>query len=270
MSLQFTPEGHLVIEEAGRTALDTSAPMLNLAAPAKIELTDFAIEFPSFWFGVEYLQYRDTGGIGETTGCATFSALVEQEWGPDEAAPHFLEDQVVGTVPEGTDYLEVWINISRTTSADNILGLDFVPLIPENQWVKLEGGSCMPEKQSGISRLFEFVLVGTDVVLRRYQSVRAGGGWTRVNGSASQGNKNFFFAGPNAPEHPSKTAILGTKIQNKSSYAFSVGTATTHRPSGKEAGSTDNVPCSTSRSGISYRSVWQGTIRITPGRIGAP
>lgn len=260
--MSFSVEGgHIVAVENGRVALTTEAPMLNLIPDAAIDLVNYEIEFPSFWFGLAYLQGADSGG-GGVEGCTTLSALVEQEWGPLAASPNTLTNAIIGTVPVGTDYLDVRINVNRTVNPSAILGLPFVPAIPPNTWIKLEGGSCVPEKQSGVARLFEIVLDGTNVVLKRYQSVRAGGGFTRENPGPSTGNRNFFYPSTNAPEdYSGKTAVVATLIDNK------VSATNTHRPPGKEGSSPSNIPCSMSLGGISYRSVFKGSIRIVPGRI---
>lgn len=258
----FIEDGNIIVQEAGRTALNTAAPMMNLIPSETITLNNYDIEFPNLWYGLGYIQARQTEIFGDVHSCSSFSALVEQEWGPSQSSPNNLPEIILGTVPVGTDYLDVRINLSRIVSPSNILNMPFYPAFTENSWVKLEGGSCIAEKQSGISRLFEIVLSGTNVILRRYQSVRAGGGFTRNNPSASSGNQSFFYSGTNAPNDASRTSIFGTFLDNKASL-----NAPTHRPSGKEAGSSNNSPCNMSTSSVNYRSVYRGTIVITPGRI---
>lgn len=258
----FIEDGNIIVEENGRVALNTAAPMTNLIPDAMIELNNYDIEFPNLWYGLGYIQTRDSGPITDRHSCSTFSALVEQEWGPTQPSPNNLPDAILGTVPTGTDYLDVRINMSRIVSPSGLLSLPFYPVFAENTWVKLEGGSLVPEKQSGVVRLFEIILSGTNVILRRYQSVRAGGGFTRNNPSASSGNQTFFYEGTNAPNDASRTSVIGTFLDNKTSNGIP-----THRPSGKEAGSSNNVPCLMSTSSVNYRSVYRGTIRIIPGRI---
>lgn len=259
--MSFSVEnGHIVAVENGRVALTTEAPMMNLIPDAAINLTDFEIEFPNFWFGVGYYQNTTTVGSQELEGCTTFTALVEQEWGP--GLEYDIPNIVLGTVPVGTDYLDVRINLERIVTPFPILNVSFVTAIPENVWVKLEGGSCIPEKQSGIARLFEIVLIGTDIVLRRYQSVQSGGSFTRLNpSSGGPGERSYFYAGTGAPNSGTLRSIFGTVIQNKSGYVQS------YRPPGKQSGLPNNNPCSLSSGSITYRSVFKGSIRIVPGRI---
>jgi hypothetical protein len=258
---------HMTAEEGGRKSLDTRAPMLNLVPSGAITLTGYSIAFPDFWKGTVYYQGRQTVTFPfsiEYHSCSSWIGLVGQEWGPAEASPNTLADIALGTVPAGTDYLEIWVNLTRTVSPANILDLALASLFPEGQWVKLDGYSCIIEEFGGVSRQFEFVLSGTTVYLRRYQSVNNDGinvspPVQRATGSASSGSKFFFFPGTNAATS-SDYALFGQKIDEKNST-----NSPTHRPSGYEAGSSSNVPCDISHAGISYASTWTGDIIITPG-----
>ncbi|KRA42086.1 hypothetical protein [Devosia sp. Root635] len=266
--------GHIIAEMGGRKALDTSVPMLNLVPSAAITLTDYAISWPDLFSGTIFEQVRQTiesppSVFNDYFGCSTWIGLVEQEWGPSEPSPRTLADISLGTVPAGTDYLEIWVNLSRTVNPAKILDLALASNFPEGEWVKLDGYSCVVEEFGGVARQFEFVLDGTSVKLRRYQSVNKDGGLlpgtTRVNPSEDIGNATFFYAGTNAPEDGSKYAIYGQMIQQLGPDR----NIPTHRPSGKEAGSASNVPCSMSHAGISYASTWTGDIIIKPGFIDA-
>ena len=257
----------MTADEGGRKALDTRAPMLNLVPSAVIELSGYSISWPDLWSGTIYYQGRQTVTFPFTQNfhsCSTWIGLVGQEWGPAASAPNNLPDILIGTVPAGTDYLEIWVNLTRTVNPANIVDLALASAFPEGQWVKLDGYSCIIEQFGGVARQFEFVLSGTNVYLRRYQSVNNDGmnaspPVPRATGGASSGSKYFFFAGTNAPES-SANVLFGQKIDEKNSVDIP-----THRPSGYEGGSASNDPCSMSHSGISYASTWTGSIKIKPG-----
>lgn len=272
MSLEFDPiTGRLWVEEDGRTALDTSASMTNLIPSETITLTSYDITFPNLYYGTIFEQVRQGPDMfgSYTFGCSTWIGIVAQEWGPTAAGSYDynISDVVLTTVPTGTDYLDCWVNLTRTVNPGNIFDLQLSSNFPQGQWVKLEGGSCLIEEFGGVSRLFEIRLSGTNVILRRYQSAAEGGNSSipvlRSNPGATIGNETFFYPGTNAPVDGSKYALYGQKIQELGPDR----NGPTHRPSGKEAGSSNNVPCSMSTSGISYASTWTGSIKITPGRI---
>ncbi|HEV7344143.1 MAG TPA: hypothetical protein VGN60_00730 [Devosia sp.] len=273
---EYTEDGHVIAEHAGRRAIDTQVPMLNLVPGAAITLTGYSISWPDLWKGTLYYQTRQTvetvpGVFADYFGCSTWAGLVEQEWGPAEAAPNNLPDIAIGTVPAGTDYLEVWVTLTRTVNPANILDLALASNFPEGLPVKLDGHSCVVEEFGGVARQFEFVLSGTSVLLRRYQSVNALGGivqpgFLRNNPSGAAGNAEFFYPGTNAPVDGSKYATHGQRIQQLGPDKD----IPTHRPPGKEWGSSNNVPCSMDMTGISYASTWTGDIIIKPGFIDAP
>jgi hypothetical protein len=256
--------GTILIEKDGRVAFANSRPLMNLVPSAAITLNGYSISFPDLWKGTIYHQVRQPSIPSDQFGCSTWIGLVEQEWGPDQPAPNTLPDITLGTVPAGTDYLDVRINLTRTVVPANIFDLGIRSQIPEGHWVKLEGGSCMIEGWSALRRLFEIRLSGTSVILRRRQSVTSDGVYMRIPGGQSQGTKVFYFPGPNAPEDINKLASYGQIIQQ-----LGWDQNDTHRPAGYEAGSLVNTPCSMSHAGISYASTWTGSIHITPGRIGA-
>lgn len=256
---------NLVVKDGSRESFNTANPMMILNPNAAINLSSYSVVFPDFWKGVIYVQTRqsDPGPPFPTDdhGCWTMTSPIPQEWGPSEPAPNDLPPAVIGTVPSGTQYLEVWVNITRTVTPANWLDIPFSDSWPAGEWVKLEGGSCLVEQAPFCRRLFEVVLEGTNVVLKRYQSVQSGG-WSRSNPGASNGNETFFYPGTNAP---SVTGLIdanfGAIIDQKYS-AFQ-----THRPAGKEAGSSNNVPCSMDVTGKSFASTWTGSIRVIPGRM---
>lgn len=272
---EYTADGHVIADYNGRKALDTRAPMIALVPAGTLTLTGYSITFPDFWKGTIYMQTRQDviiGGVkvNEDHGCSTWVGLVEQEWGPAEPSPRTLPDITLGSVPAGTDYLEIWVNLTRTVTPAKLLDLTLASHFPEGEWVKLDGTSCVIEELMGVARQFEFVLDGTSVKLRRYQSVNKDGGTvspkvTRANGGAAAGNKDFFYAAPMLPRMAPNTPPMAKRSMRRDLAAAGPRIA----PQGKEAGSSENVACSMSHSGKSYASTWAGDIIIKPGLIGS-
>jgi hypothetical protein len=271
MSGSFTvQDGQMTITKDGRIVFDTSRPLMNLVPSAAIEVINIDIEWPNLWRGVIYHQIRETQ-TDDNSGpidfgdywfsCASFVGLVPQEWGPGRA--NNIDDIVLGTVPAGTDYLDVMVNLTNTVVPDGYFDLAMQSTFPPGEWVKLEGGSCGIETFPGFVRKFDIVLDGTDVVLKRYQSVGNATGAATVArnfNSAAEGNAVQWIAGTNAGTGGAN-AIYGGFLQSKGPTG-TVGNATTHRPPGVTG---SNDPCTTTPS--SYASTWSGDILITPGRI---
>lgn len=261
-SWDIDPSGNVVIEYDGITVLDTSLDLMNLIPDEAIVLTGQAISFPSLYHGTIYHQTRVTVGPSDLFGCAAFAGLVAQEWGPGRA--NSIADTVVGTVPPGVDYLDVFCKLAWTSVPPGWIDTAMRSNMPQNQWVKLEGGSCRVEHFPGMRRLFEFVLdpagspaATRNVLLRRYQSVTANG---QVGRSYSHGLGNVigFIAGSGAPTSGG-LASYGALLQTKGPSG-----GQNHRPPGAPI---SQDPCTTS--GTNYASTWTGDIIITPGRIGA-
>lgn len=260
-SFEFTPGGEVVIEKDGRVVLDTSLNLLNLIPDEAIVLAAYDIVFPDLWHGVIYHQTRVSSGPPlniDSYGCASFNGLVAQEWGPAEASPNTLADATLGTVPTGTDYLEVFVRLARTVTPPGWLDLGMRSDIPASEWVLLQGGSCLVEEIPGMRRLFEVLLDGTTVKLRRKQSVTVNGQVGRSYPFGT-GNAIGYFAGTNAPAGSVLLASYGSLLQIKGPSG-----ASNHRPPGSAI---SQDPCTTTPT--SYASTWTGDIVIKPGRIGA-
>ncbi len=250
--------GVMTITKDGRIVFDTGRPLMNLVPSAAISLTSQAISFPDLLKGTNYHKYRYTPIFGpDEFACASFVGLIEQEWGPLETGGFALADTTLGTVPAGTDYLDVMVNLTNTTVPAGWFDLAMRTNFPAGQWCKLEGGSCLIEGFPGLKRLFEIVLDGTTVKLRRYQSVTANGQVQRI-GSFGTGNVSGYVAGTSAPTASGKYAAYGALIQTRGPSAS--GADSSWNPGGGNG-------CSTS--GPSYASTWTGDIVITPGRISA-
>lgn len=250
-----------IYDNDGRVSLDTAKPIMNLLPSQIISHTAKNIDFPDFFKGVFYSQSRQTTGTGDFNSCFTFTSPIGQEWGPSEPTPRNLSSEILGTIPNGVTYLEVFVKLNRVLTPANWMNLPWPKNIKENEWIKLEGGSCIIENIGRMSRLFEIVISGNNVLLNRYQSANADGPFIRSNPGASSGNATFFYAGDNAPNSNTLRSIFGAIIDNKSSGGR------THRPPGKEAGSANNDPCSMDISGKSFESKWIADIIIIPGRL---
>lgn len=258
--------GVMTITKDGRTVFDTSRPLMNLVPSAAIELADYDIEFPDLHQGVIYHQHRETPILGtDNFGCMSFAGLIEQEWGPAESSPYTIADVVLGAVPDGTDYLDVRVNLTNTVVPAGWFDLTMRSNIPSGQWVKLEGGSCLIEGFPGLRRLFEIIIDDGNAVLRRYQSVTADGQANRstyVQSTANTTNPGpyvGFVPKTNAPVASGLKALYGAIIQGKG-LSNSPPSPSNWGPSGSNA-------CSTTSP--SYASTWSGDIIITPGRISA-
>ena len=255
--------GVMTITKDDRLVFSTDRPLLNLIPNSAIVLNDYDISFPAFWHGTVYHKLFDSSGpLNDLMGCASFTGFVEQEWGPGEASPNTLSDIIVGTVPDGTDYLDVMVNLTNTVVPAGWLDLTMKTNFPAGETVKLEGGSCLIEFFPGMRRLFEFVLDGTDVVLRRYQSITANGDVNRFyNNTSANMSPHYigFVDGTNAAQDGVKKAIRGAIIQLKGMSAYA-GNQNDYNPGGSQ-------DCS--QTSPSYASTWSGDIVITPGRIGA-
>lgn len=254
----------IVAEYDGITVLDTSLDLMSLIDDEDLVLTDQDISYPNLYHGTIYHQTRVTDTLSDLFGCAAFAGLVAQEWGPSDA--NVLTDTVLGTVPPGIDYLDVFVNLARTVTPPGWLDTPMRSAMPQGQWVKLEGGSCRIEHFPGMRRLFEVVLdpagspaATRNVLLRRYQSVTANGQVLRFY-SHGTGNVIGYIAGSNAPTAGGGAlASYGALLQIKGPDG-----SQNHRPPGA---SPSQDPCTTG--GTNYASTWSGDIIIKPGRIGA-
>ena len=150
-------------------------------------LNNFQIVFPSLIQSTAY--YFNANGAGR---CALWSTLIWQEWGPDEpnynelyypanpgnsprkdATRRTLPQELLGTVPAASNYLDIRVRLRRTKTPPNFLQqTPPIMFMPENQWINLPGGSCPTEYFAPMVRLFEIVRTGNNIHLRRFQSVR--------------------------------------------------------------------------------------------------
>jgi len=168
-----------------RVAFDTTAPNVTLLPPSSAIVQTRNITFPNLVQAPAYRQNAQTFGGFTTTHCESWNGLLPQEWGWSEpdVSPVYpstspiqrnLPQELIGTVPAGTNYIDVKIRLTRTVTPPTFLTIS-PPIMwaPSGQWIQLRGGSCPMEYFAPLVRLCEFVLDGTSIYLRRYQSVRA-------------------------------------------------------------------------------------------------
>lgn len=168
-------------------SFDSRRPSIQLLPDSEKLSISMNINFPNLLSSIAYLQRT----YGSTPYCESWATLLVQEWGPDEVnySPVFtdpnipievatrnLPETLLGTVPTGTDYIDVRARMTRTQSPPSFMQQGPPPVMfPEGEWIGLPGGSCPCEYFVPMARHFDIVLRGTALYLRRYQSVRNNG-----------------------------------------------------------------------------------------------
>lgn len=248
----------------GRVAFDTQTPAARLAPSKTLLLTNYEIEFPDLWKGIFYTTVFDRDGLGLASNSASsYIALVGQEWGPDEASPNTLADIVLGVAPAGANYLNIRVNLTNTVVPGKIAAdVAIMSSLPAGKWTRLAGTSCRLESHGPLRRTFDILLSGGNIVLRRRQSVIDTEGTIERKStslSTSLGPHYYYLPGTpgtNAGYSNGHYASVGQHLQNVGPRGND-----SVNPGGSNAASTDT-------STVSYRSVWAGSIAITPGRVG--
>jgi len=170
-----------VVVKGGVEKFSTLKKKFNRVPLAEIDLTAYAITFPNFLNLTYFYEYNtfNSGPPLNSTGeaCSSFGVIPAQEWGPSASpynftSPHILADIDVGAAPTGTDYVDVQVNLTRTTTP-LMLGNNYVWPISfiQGQWLNLTDGSLVVEKFAGYARMFWFEVVAGRILLRRKQSI---------------------------------------------------------------------------------------------------
>lgn len=164
----------------GDTASFVKRPVHLLPDEHRITLSGKQIVFPHFRTTFAYGYIYAVDAVGPPVGnipmdaCISAVALPWQEWGPngvgDGTFTNDLPQEIIGSVPPGVNYIDVRVVLSRTKAPTNYLTLP-VPALLNGQQVWCEGGSALVEAIGPWRRAFWIGLQGTDIVLRRYQSV---------------------------------------------------------------------------------------------------
>lgn len=272
MSGFYADNDEFRVDNSDGVSFTTVRPSVSLMPDDKITITT-TVTFPNLYSTIMYL-HRAIGGTN--TACETWSALLVQECGPhvpttlpvvNGGSPGYklittnLPATTLGTVPVGTNYLDVRARIRRTTTPP-VFGNQYPPLTfhPEDQWINLPGGSCLCEFYSPLARSFDVVLSGTDVLLNRYQSTKFDGQTTNTTGGDDPGNADSTQIGSSwgnyaqAPVYWAQRAVL-----------FAVKAYDGNGNKRPPWGSTSTNSCSTG-SVVNYTSVYEVDFEITPGR----
>lgn len=226
----------------------------------EINLVGKVITFPDLAKSNAYAFSRGLIGGNLYGGCASYVCIPFQEWGPADMVPaptHTLADEVIGTVPAGTDNLIVQVKLARTTSPSQ-LGGKTIPVLPtEGDWVNCPGGGLPIEKLGPMARHLSFLLApvsnpdGTiNVLMRRKQSIfkRKYAYWRAGNDASNSG---WTYGGANG-EFGHVVALIQSlgPVYDPSGTLLARGGASA-------CSLTDNTD---------YTSVYTGDIRIIPGR----
>lgn len=253
--LQPKGNGHIELLDGTRRVWSSDGRPVNLLPEANWLTVPVTIAFPDFIKRNAYC-FAPQSGIFANSSCASFSTIIPQEWGPGEASPRTLADQALGTVPAGVNYIDVRVTLARTKAPTALLGIAVPNQIPTQQTL-LPGGTMPAEMTYLWRRLFEIGLDGTQIRLRRWQSVWSGAtqlGW-------SPGNAVYF---PNGGKRPGWTHGGGSSsslghpahmIQRKAG-----GNVNKARGEANQCSLSDNS---------NFSSTWAGTALIRPGYIAA-
>lgn len=259
-----------------RISFDTNLPSVQLFPDAKITTTE-TVTFPNL---VSTIMYFHQGGAGGQTACESWSALLVQEHGPNRSnsSPRYtttiaqdllvtrnIPATTIGTVPSGTNYLDVRVRLRRTITPPVFLRqAPPYMFFPENQWINLPGGSCICEFFSPLVRSFDVVRSGTNVILNRYQSTRDNGVVTEstngnTNGLSGAAFTRFGTDWGNYEDAPVGRAGFAVFIDAKGSDSSG-----NKRP---PWGSTSSNSCAVRQNNpVDYTSRYVVDFEITPGR----
>src|SRR5690606_8744154 len=124
------------------------------------------VSFPDFTKFANYAYQRVSAssgnpppwalsGSGDACQTVTMIAPGEQQ----------IAGVVVGTVPAGTNYIDVRVRVTRTKNPTTLLDQQVPMLLASGQWVSLPGGSCLIESTPIWRRLFNVELSGTSVTI---------------------------------------------------------------------------------------------------------
>lgn len=172
---QVTGHQFVVDPDDGNHVVWTSdGKLVHLIPSAKIELlggSALSLTWPDFQKGIAYRF--DIGAPPpppQTAYCVSFATRAGGTWGPGEA--NNLDAIALGTVPSGTDYLDVRAKVTRTSAPSARFGNVPVVQCKEGEWIDLPGGACPLEGGDAFyHRGFIVVRSGTAVSLERRQTI---------------------------------------------------------------------------------------------------
>ncbi len=153
-----------------RTGWASDAAPVHLLPPANTVSITSTFSFPDFQKN-NVMFWSKTASINAGI---SFGTILPGEYGPGKSGIYLLSDVTIGTVPAGVNYIDVRVNMNRSASPSPFLYGTIYRILPVAQETFLPGGSALLEGVGDIyKRTISIILVGTNIILRRYQSVRS-------------------------------------------------------------------------------------------------
>lgn len=261
----YPDDGHLFLMDGSRTVWSTEQRPINLLPEEDWISASVSIEYPDLQkYNMYFFEMAE--GSPDVDRCASWATVIGEERGPGSGGGLCLARELLGTVPEGVNALEVYANLTRTTSPGMVDSRSVPSLVPAGQ-VFLPGGSCIVERApSNIwTRGFQVTLDGTNIYLDRYQSVKhdvgaipwkANNEWNVV--PALAGGYTYSNLGGNSNMGASGKGRNGQLLQLIDGKGVG-GTLYKHRSGANPCSRTFNT---------SYASTFAGSLIIRPGYVG--
>lgn len=268
MTKKFTMKaGALQLLVGAIKRFDILLKTFGLATPAQIIKGTVSIPFTfAYPDPVHDTAYYWAGGFPDAThvseNAVLLATLVSGDWNKDAPSPNTLPDILLGTVPPGTDFLDVQVDLTRTTNPSNIFGDPIKPyILGSGKVINAWGGSCFLERCYPLTRGFEIVLVPNvnpllagSVYLRRFQSIaKPNISWSGSNNPADSGVYTWG-------------SQKGVPVSLIDYIAFYTRLDPSHVFINQRGGPSGITTADTT----DYTSVYSGIITITPGFFDVP
>lgn len=251
--------GRFRVTRDGAVRFDTDTPAAVLAPSEALTLTDYEIEFPDFYKGIIWTLVNDRNVVLDTYegSGSSYIGLVGQEWGNGKT--YDIADLVLGAAPPGANYLDIQANLTNTVVPAKVnADVPLLKAIPAGKWTRFSGSSCRIEGHASIRRSIDILIEDGQIILRRWQSVQdTVGQKERISQSISTSNGQFTYYVPGSP---------GTNAGYSTGHYASLGEWLDNATSGSNPTAVFNA-LSKNTTLKSYRSVWTGSLIITPGRV---
>lgn len=164
----------IVVEDTGgRIVWATDRQPVNLLPESNWISTNRNVEFPDFVKFANYAHQRvsNPAAIGNPPWALSGSGDSCQTVTMIQPEDSTFSDVFLGSVPAGVNYIDVRVKVRRTKDPTYLLDQYIPQLVAYDQWIHLPGGSCLVEASSIWRRLFDVILSGQNIFLRRKQSV---------------------------------------------------------------------------------------------------
>lgn len=126
----YADNNRIQVVNSNDISFDSSRPSIQLLPESSKLTLNRTVTFPNLLSVPGYFQVT-YGAPG--AGCDSWSSLVPQEWGPDEGntnpqsissyggpATRNLPEEYIGSVPSGTDYIDVRARMTRTVAPPRV------------------------------------------------------------------------------------------------------------------------------------------------------